>query len=55
MYEHGVGVQKNDQSAAFWYRNAADQGGFLEKSQKTYLQKAVIGHSGGWCKRHTDE
>lgn len=55
MYEHGVGVEQDHQAAAFWYRKAADQGGYFERSQITDLQKAVIGHSGGWCKRNTDQ
>jgi hypothetical protein len=55
MYEHGVGVEQDHQAAAFWYRKAADQQGYFERSQLTDLQKAVIGHSGGWCKRCTDQ
>jgi TPR repeat protein len=55
MYEHGIGVEQDHQEAALWYRKAADQGGYFERSQITDLQKAVIGHSGGWCKRRTDQ
>ena len=55
MYEHSVGVEQDHQAAAFWYRKAADQGGYFERSQMTDLQKAVIGHSGGWCKRQMDQ
>jgi TPR repeat protein len=55
MYEHGVGVEQDHQEAIFWYQKAADQGGYFERSQITDLQKAVIGHSGGWCKRLTDQ
>jgi tetratricopeptide (TPR) repeat protein len=51
MYEHGVGVEQDPDKALFWYQKAADQGGYFERSQITELQKRVIGHEGGWCKR----